>query len=208
MSAVGIEWYACRVNPQFSRRPVYEGAEYVPIRGSKGRRLRRVVGTGKPVPPDEALLRRAGFRVFRPVRKDWRIKNAYAKKKTLVPVAVMPGWLFIGWEEGAARWHEPREMGIVTSYGAVDGAPLRIGMGDMVRLMEIYGGKDVAPADLRYMRRGCEYAVGDTCRVDVGPFEGVSVRVEEIAGATVKVLMDALGGAVRASLATGSLSPC
>lgn len=196
IEAQEMQWFACRVKRKQMGgiRTVTVGGEFEAYRDRAGRvRKRRVDGTGDRVFLPEHLLRRAGFEVFLPVKKVLRRKNRFSPDKVLVSQPLLVDWMFVGWPVGESRWHDLMALDVVTGVMGTGGRPAEIPPASVMRLMRVWGSKRLA-AVMRKRAAKAAVGVGDRARVVDGPFEGVSVRVIEAGGASVKALVNLLGG--------------
>lgn len=196
IDAQDMQWFACRVKRRQAGgiRTVRVGGEFEAYRDRAGRvRKRRVDGTGERVFLPEHLLRRAGFEVFLPVKKVLRRKNRFSPEKVLVSQPLLVDWMFVGWPDGEGRWHDLMELDVVTGVLGTGGRPVEIPQSEVMTLMRVWGSKRLA-AVMRKRAAKAEVGVGDRARVVDGPFEGVSVRVIEAGGASVRALVNLLGG--------------
>lgn len=196
IEAQEMQWFACRVKRKQvgGIRTVKVGGEFEAYRDRAGRvRKRRVDGTGASVFLPEHLLRRAGFEVFLPVKKVLRRKNRFSPEKVLVSQPLLVDWIFVGWPVGESRWHDLMDLDVVTGVMGTGGRPVEIPQSKVMTLMRVWGSKRLA-AVMRKRAAKAAVGVGDRARVVDGPFEGVSVRVIEAGGASVKALVNLLGG--------------
>ncbi|MDO6586836.1 hypothetical protein Q4543_15085 [Salipiger sp. 1_MG-2023] len=208
VEAMAMDWFAVRFRVKHNpgRTTCVIGAEreaYVDRRGRS--RVRAVTGTGTRVFVPELLCRRAGFEVFLPVRKDWRRKNQFSAEKELRSFPLIPGWMFVGWQAGASRWHELAALDVIDAPFGVNGRPLRIPEQRIVALMRQWGGGRLSPEMNRYMRAGHEFAIGDRMRIACGPFDGFEARVIGVDGPQARALVDFFGREQVVTLATASL---
>lgn len=204
IEAMRIEWYAARMLPlkNAGRRTAIVNARHETYTDRAGRpRRRAVAGTGERMFVHELLLRRAGFEVFLPCRKEWRVTDRHRKRKTLVSYPLLTGWLFLGWPEGQPKWGKLSEMGIVQGLLGDAGRPGRIPEGVMQRMMRDWGAGRLAPEHHRYLRTHREFEVGDTVKVIDGPFEGFSFDVINISEAGVSGVLQIFGRDVPADFA-------
>jgi transcription termination/antitermination protein NusG len=203
-----IQWFAVRMkrpkNP--GRRTCIVGAEFEAYRDRNGRvRKRRMGTTGTRVYVPEHLLRRAGFDVFLPVRKEWRRLGRYTVEKELVSFPLLVDWLFVGWPVGDCRWHDLMSMDVVAGVMGTGGRPIQIPEQHMMNLMRLWGGGVLSPQLHRYMRKGHEFCVGDTARVVAGPLLDQDIRVVEIDGPMTRGLLETLGGDIQVEIETDVL---
>lgn len=199
IEAMRIEWYAARMLPlrNAGRRTAVVGAQRETFTDKAGRRRHRVVAaTGQRTFVHELLLRRAGFEVFLPVRKEWRITDRFRKRKELVAYPLMTGWLFLGWPEGQPMWGKLADLGVVQGLLGDRGRPARISEAAVQRMMRRWGGGHLAPEHHRYLRTHHEFEVGDTVRVIDGPWTGYSFDVLDISSAGVSGVVQLLGRSV------------
>lgn len=157
------------------------------------------------VPPQkefatQAILEKKGLRTFVPVRREYRRRNKYVKRKELMSYPLAPRYVFAGFEPGKSLWFDL--FGLERYYGRkiVTGV---VGMGDeprqlnpecIVSLLKRFGGGLNAPAVQRYMLSNKEFRVGDQVEVIAGPFEGLKVPVKEIRGSRARLVMELFGG--------------
>lgn len=203
------QWYAMRL-----REPVNRGRRtcliwveretYVNARGKPA--VRAVKGSGRRVFVAEKLLRDAGFRVFLPVEKVWRQVNRFKPEKVQVAKPLLTGWVFVGWREGENRWQELDALGQVSAVLGSANGPAKIGEALMIRLMRQFGAGYLGPEEHRYMRTGCEFAVGDDVRIMSGPMADFPMRVESIHEESVRGVVDIFGRATVVEMATREVS--
>jgi transcription antitermination factor NusG len=207
IEAADMRWFAVRVKRRQAGavRAITIGGEFEVYRDRKGQlRQRRVSGTGERVFLPEHILRRAGFEVFLPVKKEWRRKNRFTPEKQLVSYPLLVDWLFVGWPAGQNRWPDLMALDVVVGVMGTGGHPVEIPPARIMRLMRQWGGGKYA-AGMERRSRQRPIKVGDHMRIMDGPFEGVSVRVVEVSGPTVKALAEMLGGDIRVDLAADVL---
>lgn len=191
-----VQWFACRMRPTVNpnRRTVVVEAEREAYRTRDGKlRVRSKTGTGHREFTHEVILRRAGFDVFLPVRKVWRIRNRFTGEKCRMPYPLLVDWMFVGWPLREPRWHELMDLNVVSGVLGTGGRPLPIARSDMMEIMAKFGGGRLAPAHHRYMRANVEYEVGDTVLVSDGVFEGFSAEVIDLASERARVVVDIFG---------------
>ena len=196
IEAMRIEWYAARMLPlkNAGRRTAIVNARHESYTDQAGRQRRRTVaGTGERMFVHELLLRRAGFEVFLPCRKEWRVTDRFRKRKTLVSYPLLTGWLFLGWPEGEPKWGKLSEMGIVQGLLGDAGRPGRIPEDVMQRMMRDWGAGRLAPEHHRYLRTHREFEIGDTVKVVDGPFEDFGFEVLDISSAGVGGFLQLFG---------------
>lgn len=192
-----MQWYAVRVKRKQvgGIRTTTIGGKFETYRDRQGRnRMRRMEGTGQRVFVPEHLLRRAGFEVFLPIKKEWRRKNRFSNDKHLVAKPLMADWLFVGWPVGECLWSRLMELDVVTGVLGTGGRPVVIKEDQVARLMRQWGGGWLTPKAHRYAKTQTTISVGDMAHVAAGPFEGASVRVVDIAGPSVRAVVKILGG--------------
>lgn len=183
VAAQPIEWYAARM---------------LPLRNAGRRKVR---AGGREMFTHELLLRRRGFEVFVPVRREWRVTDRHRKTKSLVDYPLLTNWLFLGWPEGAARWADLADLGVVRALLGDAGRPARIGEAVMQDMMRRWGGGHLAPEHHRYLRTHAEFAPGDTVRVIDGPCEGHRFEVQDISERGVRGVIALLGRSVEVDFA-------
>ena len=202
-----IQWFAVRtksVNP--GRRTCVLGAEFETYRNQRGRVCkRRKLNTGTRIFVPEHLVRRAGFQVFLPVRKEWRQANQFDPSKELVTYPLMAGWMFVGWPDGQSRWSKLMELGVVAGVMATGGRPAKISEKKISELMQRWGGGVLSSENRRYMRRGKEFAVGDSVLVVAGPLLGLNVRVVDVSGPSARIVLKILGSEAEVPISTDYL---
>ncbi len=203
-----MQWYAVRMKQPHNRgrRTTVVDGEYEVYRArDKTLRKRLVRSTGRRVFVPEHILRRAGFQTFLPVRKEYRQMNRYSTNKELVSYPLLNDWLFVGWDEAENRWHQLMDLDVVGGVMATGGRPVRIKEAAVKALMRRYGGGKLSPDTYRYMKTGAEFRVGDVVKVLEGPFDGHELRVVDIAGPSVRAVLDILGGATEIEIGAGVL---
>lgn len=191
-----LEWYAVRMaRPQnHGRRTAVFGAEYE-VKTGRGGIKRRVAikGTGQRKSVHVQILRRAGFEVFQPVKKVWRVVNHRTKEKRLVEVPGAGDWLFVGWPAGADRWADLLATGMVIGVAGTGGRWLRIPSARIAKLMQEWGVAQLSAENRRFLRSAPEFGKGDEVFVSEGPFHGFSAKVVDVQGAAAKILLDLFG---------------
>src|SRR5690554_3496430 len=71
------------------------------------------------------ILQRMGCQTFIPTETKFRRKNRYAKKKTEIAFAALPGVVFAGFS-GPPNWYDVMRLSVVTGVLSLDGKPRRI----------------------------------------------------------------------------------
>ncbi len=170
------------------------------------------------------LLKR-GFacETFIPTTTRWRRRSRYARAKTELAYAAIPGVIFAGFA-GPPAWYHLMRLQHITGVLSIGERPATINAkelsafratqldGHLVieRVRVRYRGGEVersrrsifvegrgilrAPQEQRHMRSKKEFATGDEVRVADGPFRDNNVRVKQIAGTRAKVLLPLFGG--------------
>ena len=203
IEAQEMQWYAVRVKRKQvgGIRTTVVGGEFESYRNRSGHLCkRRVDGTGKRVFIPEHIIRRAGFEVFLPVKKVLRRKNRFGPEKHLILQPLLVDWLFVGWPVGEWRWHDLMNLDVVYGVMGTGGRPVYIPRAKITQLMRRWGGGHLSPQCYRYMKTGCDFTAGDTVRVVAGPLDGQEVRVVDVAGSSVRALLDILGGEVEVEI--------
>lgn len=198
IGAVEKQWYAVRMKQPHNRgrRTVVVDGEYETYRArDKTLRKRRLRDTGRRVFVPEHILRRAGFDTFLPLRKEYRQKNRFSPEKVLVAYPLLNDWMFVGWDAGEYRWHQLMDLDVVGGVMATGGRPVRVREPQIKALMRRFGGGKLSPESYRYMKTHAEFNVGDLVRAVDGPLDGHELRVVDIAGPSVRAVLDILGGA-------------
>lgn len=203
-----LQWYAMRMRPLPTRRRTFElGADREAYVDGIGRhRVRTIRGTGRRAFLHEHLLERAGFRVFMPVRKEWRRVSPTRPEKELRAYPLLTGWVFVGWPMHENRWFDLDRLGVVAAVCGAGGVPERIPEAQVTGLMRRWGGGRLAPKLQRYMRAGHEFEAGDVVRVDAALMEGLQMTVTSIQGPRTKGLAVLLGRATAVEFDTADLS--
>lgn len=199
ITAQDMQWFACRVKRRQAGgiRKVTTGGAFETYRDRTGRvRKRRVEGTGQSVFLPEHLLRRAGFEVFLPVKKVLRRKNRFSPEKVFVSQPLLVDWVFVGWPAGENRWRDLMALDVVAGVMGTGGRPVQVSSSRMMGLMRQWGGGHLSPECQRYIKTGCEFAVGDVARVAAGPLDGQEVRIIDVDGPSVRALIAMLGGEI------------
>ena len=146
------------------------------------------------VPPQKEfvareILRRKGLAVFLPVEKRWRKKNKYTKVKELRQFPLAPRYVFTGFPRMAPSWFNVFSLPLIQGVVGINGVPKRMDEGGMARMLRLYPNAIDRPKEEKWMPSNKEFAVGDNVEVMVGPFEGMTVPVIDIAGSHAKVLI-------------------
>jgi len=216
VTAREIQWFAVRMKPNAGGGPRtaiidVERERYINRAGKPA--FRKVKGTGRRVFLPEYLLKRAGFEVFLPKKKVWRIKNRFTKEKHLVSVPLLADWMFVGLPLvsgdvgcGVPGWKTLMDMDVVAGVMGTGGRPIQMSDAKVMRLMRQFSSGRVAPDVRRRVaaRRVC--GVGDMARVVEGPFEGQDVRIVDIAGQTAKAMLNILGGDIQVEISADLLT--
>jgi transcription antitermination factor NusG len=174
---------------------------------------RSVKGTGRRVFLPEHLLKRAGFEVFLPVKKVWRIKNRFTKEKHLIAVPLLADWMFVGlpivsdnFGCGLPGWTKLMELDVVAGVLGTGGRPIQMSDAKVMRLMRQYGDGRVHPDVRQRIAARRTVGVGDMARIVAGPFEGQVVRVVDVSGETAKAMLGVLGGDIQVEISADLLS--
>lgn len=190
IEAMKLQWYAVRMKqPQNrGRRTAVLGGDFETYRDRQNRvRKRRVKDTGHRVFVPEHLLRRAGFEVFLPIKKEWRRKNQFSPDRHLVAMPLMADWMFVGWAADQRRWHDLMALDAVAGVMGTSGQPVMISEAKVQLLQRRWGGKKVKPQAEQ------QFSVGDLVRVDTGPLEGHELRIQDMQGGSVRAMLKLLG---------------
>lgn len=194
IEAMQLEWYAVKLKARQNggRRQTVLGVEFETYRARNGRMCRRKVkGSGTRVFVPEMLLRRAGFEVFLPVRKEWVKVSRFSPEKELRSFPAMEGWLFVGWPAGQNRFHELMQMDVVAGVMGAGGQPVRISDAKVRFMMRKFGSRK--HRQVREAVQAPRFAAGDLVRVDAGPFEGHDVRIHDVQRGSVSAVLKLLG---------------
>ena len=138
-------------------------------------------------------VRRSAYKVFCPIRTEWRSSNKFEKtkrKKEEKIYAVFPGYIFIRMPRNHLSPFFRSKPDAIYSVLANDGEPI-VCSDEMIRKEADRYGEQHAPAHYRYMQTNHEFEAGDTVKLDR---LGIHVRIEEISGNRVKAVGDFLGG--------------
>jgi transcription antitermination factor NusG len=214
-AAHDIQWFAVRMRPRpngGTKTAIIDVEKEQYVNRAGQRAYRKVKGTGRRVFLPEHVLKRAGFEVFLPVKKVWRIKNRFTKEKHLVSVPLLADWMFVGWElgrgapeEGAPSWKVLMELDVVAGVMGTGGRPIQMADTAVMRLMRQFNGGQVPSVVKRRLEARRAFGVGDTARVVEGPLEGQGVRIVEISGPSAKAVLNILGGDVEVVIDAGVL---
>lgn len=191
-----LQWFAVRMKARQNggRRTTVLNAEYESYVGRDGKpRKRQVRNTGLREFVPALILRRAGFEVFLPIKKVWRVKNRHTKEKHLVDVPLLVDWMFVGWSADEARFHELMSFEVVSGVMGTGGRPVRFSHGKVMDLMRRWSGKYLPPEYHRYMRTGMEFGPGSDVVVLEGPFKDFSAKVIEISGPSARIAIQIFG---------------
>jgi transcription antitermination factor NusG len=179
------------------------------------------------------LKRRFGCETFIPTETRWRRRNRYARGKSEIAYAAIPGVIFAGFP-GPPAWFHLMALPHITGVLSIGDRPAKVDGKELAayretqldghlvveRVQVSYRGGEVdrsrrsifvegrgilrAPREQRHMRSHKEFASGEEVRVADGPFRDNNVRVRQIAGARAKVLLPLFGG-VEATIALDEL---
>lgn len=206
--AAPLQWFAVRVRGGGGLRQATVGGTYEGYRDRAGSaRKRRVTGTGQKVFLPEHLLRRAGFEVFLPVKKDWRRKNRFAPDKVLVARPLLADWLFVGWAQGINRWEALMALDVVAGVMGTGGRPVSLPERQIHELMRRWGGGQLEARLHHRVQAVQRLRRGDLARVVEGPLADQSLRVMEVNGPSVKGLIEMLGGPIPVEMPADLLAP-
>jgi transcription antitermination factor NusG len=206
IEAQDMVWFAVQVKPRAGGgvRTTVVDAEYEAYRDRQGRvRKRRIGETGKRVFVPELILRRAGFDVFLPVKKDWRRKNRFSPEKHLVARPLLVNWVFVGWDQrvrGWSAWSDLMRLDLVSGVMGSGGRPVAIGQKRIMELMRQWGGGRLPPEMHRQLKQKHNLATGSRARIVVGPLDGTEVRVIDVNGSSVRATLGLLGREVETEL--------
>lgn len=207
MTAREIQWFAVRMKPNASGGPRtaiinVEKEKYINRAGQSV--FRRIKGTGTRVFLPEHLMKRAGFEVFLPVKKIWRVKNRFTKEKHLVSVPLLADWMFVGmpvveneYGRGVPGWKKLMEMDVVAGVMGTGGRPIQMSDATVMRLMRQYSGRNVSTAVTERILSRCQFNVGQVARVVNGPFAEFDFKIDEITGTQAKGLVNLFGRETR-----------
>lgn len=180
-----IHWLVCRMKPlkNANRRTARIGCDFEPYKNRAGLTCYRPVkGSGQEVNVHELILRKNGFEVFLPVRKEWRRVSRYSPEKVLRMYPKLGGWMFVGLDDLGCRLQDLAALDLVDRVLGAAGHPVVISEAKVIDLMRRWGGGTLAPEQHRYMRTHAEFEVGDTVRVVEGSLEGFEFEVTGIDG--------------------------
>lgn len=148
----------------------------------------------------QTILERQGLRTFIPVRREWRRRNKYTKKKELRAFPIGSRYVFVGFEPGRNLWFDlfqlsrPGSARIITGVIGMGMEPRQLRTDHVVDLMRRLGGGLNAPDVQRYMLSNKEFHIGELVEIVDGPFSGMVVPVTEVRGTQAKVLLELFGG--------------
>lgn len=198
-----IQWFAVRMKPNGSGGPrtTIVDVKKEQFTNRAGQKVWRTVnGTGTRVFLPEHLIKRAGFEVFLPVKKVWRIKNRFTKEKHLVAVPLLADWMFVGlpvvegeYGRGVPGWKKLMELDVVAGVMGTGGRPIQMSDAAVMRLMRQYGARNLSSAVTERILSRYQFNVGQVARVVDGPFEDFDFRIEEIDGASAKGFVNIFG---------------
>ncbi|MDF3413272.1 hypothetical protein HKX54_02295 [Sulfitobacter sp. M57] len=187
-----LQWYAVRMVAPTNghRRSAMLGGDRRDVRTRSGHVVkRRKPGTGDRVFVPEHILKKAGFSVFLPVKKRWRKRHRFTSEQELVSFPLVADWMFVGWPEGQARWHELTSLRVISGVMGSGGKPVRVCSKVVARLMKRWG-DGVLPAVRREAER---VAAGDTVSVTAGPFVDFDGLVIDVEGEGARVAINLFG---------------
>lgn len=141
------------------------------------------------VPPSkeraaEVMLSAAGLTIFLPTEMRMRRVSRHANRREPREYPSLPGYVFLGIRD-FIPWNEIRRYRIIQTILGLNGYPICL---EEEAMQSMLGAMDEATAPPR------QIAVGDHCRVLSGPFVGQRVKIEEIKGDRVRIIISAFGG--------------
>jgi transcription antitermination factor NusG len=178
------------------------------------------------------LKRRFAVETFIPTVTRWRYRHRYARVKSELAFAALPGVIFCGFAD-TPPWYDVMRAPLVIGVLSSGNGPARVDARelDAYRATQLDGhlvlepparaaggatgrggrairvrGRGIlhAPDEQRHMRSRREFAAGEDVRVAEGPLRDTTIRVRAIAGARARVLLPLFGGS-KASIAVGAL---
>lgn len=191
-----LQWYAVRVKRKQvgGIRKVTIGGDYLPYKGRGGvKKWRHVKGSGESAFVPEVLLRKAGFEVFLPVRKELKRKNRFTEETHAVAYPLLVDWIFVGWSVDLHEWHRLMGFDVVTGVLGVGGQPIRIKSDVVTKLMRRWGGGHLSPNCYRYMKSAEDFSEGQIVQVNGGLMDGKDVQVTQVSRNKIKWMTNLLG---------------
>jgi transcription antitermination factor NusG len=155
----------------------------------------------------ETILSRRGYTIFCPV-KTIRIRaNRTTKKKKPVEVALMPGYVLMGFK-GAPDWHKlfrfGRRQDLVTSVVGQAGRALPIPESSLHWVAKVLDTGDVqVPHEEGFGVR--DFTLGDNVEVLDGSYAGHVVRVQELNANSATCLIKIFGGEQKCKISVDNL---
>ena len=204
-----LQWYVVKMRPPAnpSRRTTLLNAKYETYKNRQGLCCKRPIrNTGKREFVSEVILKRAGFEVFIPVKKELRRKSRCSNEQHLVTLPLLVNWAFVGWSKDQSRWHELMALNSVSGVMAHNGLPVQLAEWQIAKLMRRYGGSRLTGQQRGYVREHLDYEVGDMVSVNHGSFEGFDVSVVDISRPIVTGVMNLLGRDVPVELNENQVS--
>ncbi len=133
------------------------------------------------------ILERRGFTVFLPLRKKWCRVSRVSARKVEREFALLPGYLFIGFDAGAVPWLAVLQRRFVNGVVGIDGVPQSVEARAMVRLMMQY-------SQARFVERlDKKPEAGDRCEVVSGALETHFVTVKKVKGNMAETVVRLFG---------------
>lgn len=138
----------------------------------------------------ENMLSGAGLTIFLPTEMRMRRVSRRAKRRELREYPTLPGYLFLGIRD-FIPWYDIHRYTIIQTILGLNGSPICLEEEAMLKMLGAIAEKNAPPRQI---------AVGDHCRVLSGPFVNHRVRIEEIKGESVKIIISLFGGETPAQI--------
>lgn len=153
----------------------------------------------------QEILTQKGIVTYVPVERKWRRKNRFTKNKDLYSYPIVTRFVFVGFIPGVPCWYDMFKLPIITSCVGINGHPVKLDAKAMAGIISAYPNGMLRPTDEQYRRTHAEFRAGTLARICEGPFEGMVVPVQEIAGSEAKVVLELFGGIQEISISTWKL---
>ena len=142
----------------------------------------------------QMLLADRAILTYCPSDRRWRKTNKFTKRKELLSYALLPSYVFAGFEKRTPPWLDVFAVPTVQSVVGFEGAPMELPIEAVERLMGKFKNGIQRPIEERFMRTHHEFKAGQSVKVaNGGPFDGWTVPVHEVKGAEATIFLDLFG---------------
>ena len=160
---------------------------------NEGMRWYILVSTPQGDMAAQRILRDKGVYSIVPLDFRYRKASKYTKRKMRVVSPAMPGYLFVGMEEGEEDWPAILGLNVVRGVVGVDGCPKPVDGCVVLAFLQSGADKWSVPKEYKFMRSNKEFDIGDEVEIVVGPFSGQVTKVKAIEGSDAKIQLMVFG---------------